>query len=199
MARLPKSAHTEQPWRIHALAPDFTVEDVWSFRMPGSGPGDFPAALAALRASGGLARQPGPARFLFALRWKLGALLGWDDPRAGVGARVTSLRERLPADLRDAPRGEDSDALPLKGVYELATESARELANKTVHSVMHLGWVRGADGDHELRMAVLVKPNGRFGRLYMAAIAPFRYGIVYPALERRWEAAWREHRAASAG
>jgi len=40
----------------------------------------------------------------------------------------------------------------------------------------------GADGggEYELRMAILVKPNGRFGRVYMALIAPFRYLIVYP-------------------
>jgi hypothetical protein len=57
---------------------------------------------------------------------------------------------------------------------------------------MHLSWAQGANGDHELRMAVLVKPNGRFGRLYMAAIAPFRYVIVYPALARQWERAWRD-------
>ncbi|MDP4509386.1 DUF2867 domain-containing protein [Nonomuraea turcica] len=45
-------------------------------------------------------------------------------------------------------------------------------------------------------MAVLVKPNGLFGRLYMAAIAPFRYLIVYPSLTRRWERAWldRDHK-----
>nr|BFE80265.1 hypothetical protein GCM10020093_028660 [Planobispora longispora] len=116
---------------------------MWSFRTPGAGPGDFPAMLAAMRAAGGLARQTGPSRFLFALRWKLGALLRWDAPSAGVGARVASLRDRLPADLRDAPRGPDSESMPLKAVYELDMEAARELANKTVHTVMHLGWVRG--------------------------------------------------------
>ncbi|WP_345006136.1 DUF2867 domain-containing protein [Streptosporangium album] len=114
-------------------------------------------------------------RFLFAVRWKLGVLLGWDKPSAGVGARVASLRDRLPRDVRDAPRGPDNESMPLKAIYELDMESARELANKTVHTVMHLGWVQGANGDYELRMAVLVKPNGWFGRLYMAAIAPFRY------------------------
>jgi Protein of unknown function (DUF2867) len=41
-------------------------------------------------------------------------------------------------------------------------------------------------------MAVLVKQNGRFGRLYLAAIAPFRYLVVYPALTRHWERAWRD-------
>ncbi|GGT85648.1 MULTISPECIES: DUF2867 domain-containing protein [Streptomyces] len=192
MARLAKSTFTERPWRIHEFTSDFAVEDVWAFRTPGAGPDDFPAMLTAMRVSGGLARQPLPVRFLFAVRWKLGALLGWDKPAAGFGARVVSLRDRLPGDLRDAPRGEDSDAMPLRGVYELPTESARELANKTVHTVMHLGWVQGADGDHELRMTVLVKPNGRWGRIYLAAIAPFRYVVVYPALTREWERAWRD-------
>ncbi|UGQ11377.1 DUF2867 domain-containing protein [Yinghuangia sp. ASG 101] len=193
MGRLTETAHTGQPWRIHELTRDFRIEDVWSFRTPGAGPDEFPAMLEAMRTTGGLAKQPRPVKLLFAVRWKLGALLGWDKPSAGVGRRVASLRERLPDDLRDAPPGPDDDGMPLKALYELDTEAAREMANKTVHTVMHLGWVRGAHGDHELRMAVLVKPNGLFGRLYMAAIAPFRYLIVYPALTRRWEQAWREH------
>lgn len=191
--KLPKTAYTSQPWRIHELTSDFTVEDVWSFRTPGAGPDDFPTMLAAMR-SGGLARLPWPARFLFSVRWKLGAFLGWDKPSASVGRRVASLRDRMPADLRDAPRGSDNEGMPLKAVYELDRESARELANKTVHTAMHLGWAEGPDGDHELRMAVLVKPNGRLGKVYMAAIAPFRYGIVYPALTRQWEQAWRDAR-----
>lgn len=195
MSRLADAAHTEQSWRIHDVTADFSVEDVWSFATPGAGPDDFPVMLAAMRAGGGLGKQPGPVRFLFAVRWKLGALLGWDEPSAGVGGRVVSLRDRLPGDLRDAPRGPDGESMPLKAVYELDTEAARELANKTVHTVMHLGWVRGANGDYELRMAVLVKPNGWFGRLYMAAIAPFRYLIVYPALTRQWERAWCERAA----
>jgi hypothetical protein len=152
--------------------------------------------LAAMRAAGGLGKRPGLVRFLFAVRGRLGALLGWDDPSVGVGARVASLRDRLPSDIRDAPRGLDDESMPLQAVYELDNESARELANKTVHAVMHLGWVRGANDDYELRMAILVKPNGWFGRLYMAAIAPFRYLVVYPALTRQWERAWRNHAAA---
>lgn len=189
--RLPKTAYTSHPWRIHELASDFAVEDVWSFRTPGAGPDDFPAMLAAMRSTG-LAKLPRPARFLFSVRWKLGALLGWDKPSASVGRRVASLRDRLPSDLCDAPRGADNGAMPLKAVYELDRESARELANKTVHTVMHLGWVQRADGDYELRMTVLVKPNGWLGRAYMTAIAPFRYLVVYPALTRQWERAWRD-------
>jgi hypothetical protein len=40
-------------------------------------------------------------------------------------------------------------------------------------------------------MAVLVKPNGLLGRLYMAAIKPFRHTIVYPPMLRRIGREWR--------
>ena len=40
-------------------------------------------------------------------------------------------------------------------------------------------------------MAVLVKPNGRFGRAYMAAIRPFRYALVYPLLLRAIGRGWQ--------
>ena len=193
--RIAEAIYIEQPWRIHEFTRDFDVGDVWSFRTPGAGPDDFPTMLAAMRAAGGPAKQPWLVRFLFAARWKLGALFGWDNASTGVGERVASLRDRLPSDLRSAPRGPDDEGMPLTAVYELDTESARELANKTVHTVMHLGWASGANGDYELQMTVLVKPNGWFGRLYMTAIAPFRYLIVYPALTRQWERAWRDRRA----
>lgn len=193
--RLPRTAHTGRPWRIHEFTADFRIEDVWSYRTPGAGPDDFPAMLAAMRAHGGFADQGPAVRTLFAVRWKLGALLGWDGPEGGLGKRVRSLRERLPRDLRETVDGSDTGGSPFAPVYELDDESVRELANKTVHTLMHLGWAPTGDGGHELRMAVLVKPNGRFGRLYMAFIAPFRHLIVYPALTRRWERAWRDRTA----
>ena len=42
-------------------------------------------------------------------------------------------------------------------------------------------------------MAILVKPNGLPGAAYMAAIKPFRYLIVYPAMLRTWERRWEHH------
>ncbi|WP_331769714.1 DUF2867 domain-containing protein (plasmid) [Embleya sp. NBC_00888] len=192
--KLPPAAHTDQPWRIHELARDFRVEDVWSYRTPGAGPDDFPVMLAAMRARGGLAKQSLPSRFLFAFRWKLGALLGWDKPRTGLGTRVRPLRDRVPPELADTVDLSLPAGSPFTPVYELDNEAVSELANKTVHTLMHLGWTPtgDADCDYELRMAVLVKPNGRYGRLYMTLIAPFRYLIVYPALTRQWERAWRD-------
>ncbi len=186
--RLPTSAHTERPWRIHEIAPDFPVEDLWRFDTPGARAEDFPALVDALS----LARTTdgrGLTAVLFRIRWKLGALLGWDREDAGTGGRVTSLRTRLPADLRDTPvTAEDG---PLTPLYRLDDEYAAEIANSTMHGVAHLGWVPDETGYH-LRMAVLVKPNGGLGRAYMALIKPFRYLIVYPAMTRQWERTWRE-------
>jgi hypothetical protein len=131
-----------------------------------------------------------PARALFALRWKVGELLGWDGPDSGLGSRVPTLRDRLPADLRDAPSGPDIDALPFSPIYLLDDEYAAEIANRTVHGVMHIGWVPGESGGYRGQMAVLVRPNGLLGTAYMATIAPFRYLIVYPAMMRKIERAW---------
>ncbi|MFD5699901.1 DUF2867 domain-containing protein [Streptomyces lasiicapitis] len=189
--RLPEIEHIARPWRIHEIASDFRLEDVWSYRTPGAGPDDFPAMLAALRAAGGLNVNPPVVRFLFAVRWRLGALFGWDKPRQGLAGRVGTLCDRLPDDLRQDAAGDPVPNIPFTMVYELRDECAIELANKTVHDICHLGWVAKDDGEYELRMAALVKPNGPFGRLYMAAIKPVRYLVVYPALTRKWERAWR--------
>lgn len=188
--RRPVAEHTTHPWRIHEVAPEFRVEDVWAYRMPGAGPDDFPVLLEALRGAGGVNDNPTVVQLLFDVRWKLGALLGWDDPEQGLGARVETLCDRLPPDLVQDAAGTPEPDTPFTLVYELSDECAIELANKTVHTVCHLGWVPGDDGDHELRMAALVKTNGWLGRLYMAVIKPFRYLVVYPALTRKWEGAW---------
>ena len=186
--RLPTVAHTAQPWRIHDIAPDFRVEDVWALPTPG-GPGDL-SRLVAQFAAGGM-KVSGASRALFAARERLGALAGWDRPGSGVGGRVRSLRERLPADLRDGPRGPDLPRLPFRSVYLTDTEWAAEIANGTMHGVVHIGWVRDADGGHRGQLAVLVKPNGLAGRAYMVAITPFRHLIVYPELVRAIGRTWR--------
>jgi Protein of unknown function (DUF2867) len=188
--RLPTTAHTSRPWRIHEIAPDFEVEDVWALPTPG-GPDDMPRLVS--QAVGGDFPEGAPliVRVLWEARWKIGRLMGWDKRETGLGARVTSLRERLPADLRDAPTGPDFTDVPMTSVFMLKDEWAAEMANRTVHSVMHLGWVPDGNGRYRGQMAVLVKPNGWFGATYMAAIKPFRYLLVYPALMRRIERDWQ--------
>jgi hypothetical protein len=111
-----------------------------------------------------------------------------------VGSRVPTLRNRLPLDLRDGPLGPEFKTLPFTSVYLTDAEWAAELANRTVHAVMHIGWVPDDAGGYRGQMAVLVKPNGLYGRAYMAAIAPFRHLIVYPPLIRGIGQAWRAAR-----
>ena len=195
--RLPKTAHTSRPWRIHEITGDFRLEDVWALATPG-GPDDFPRLVEAIGPGDPAQDQDSPraARALWAIRWKLGELFGWDDPKTGVGSRVPTLRDRLPEDLRDAARGPDFGSLPFSPLYLLDDEFAAEIANKTVHAVMHLGWVPDGSGGYHGQMAVLVKPNGLFGNAYMAAIRPFRHLIVYPPMLRRIEREWQ---AAQAG
>jgi hypothetical protein len=187
--RLPNTEHTSRPWRIHELTRDFQLEDVWGMAAPGE-PDDFPRAVQ-LIASFDTSRSSSRAvRTLFAIRWKVGGLLGWDDPHAGLGSRVPTLRDRLPADLREAP-GPDFHALPFTSLYLLEDEFAAEIANQTMHGVMHIGRVPDGTGGYRGQMAVLVKPNGLFGKAYMAAIRPFRHLIVYPPLLREVEREWR--------
>jgi hypothetical protein len=132
-----------------------------------------------------------PVRALFALRWKLGELFGWEKADAGLGSRVPTLRERLPDDLRDGPAGPGSEDLPFVPLYLTDDEWALEVANRTVHGVLHLGWVEDEGGGYRGQMAVLVKPNGAFGSAYMAAITPFRHLLVYPAMLRDIGRRWR--------
>ena len=191
---LPPSAHSSRPWRIHEIAPDFRLEDVWALPTPG-GPGDFPRLVEEFASADPAQRLPRSARALWALRSKIGELLGWDDEDDGLGTRVATLRDRLPADLRDRPRGPESDNLPFTPLYLLEDEWAAEIANRTMHGVVHLGWVPDGNGGYRGQMAVLVKPNGRLGSAYMAAIKPFRHLIVYPALMRLIERNWRQSAA----
>ncbi len=188
--RLPDTAHTSRPWRIHELTGDFRLEDVWALPTPG-GPDDFPRLVRQFASGDPSQRSTGPTRALWAIRWKVGAVLGWDDPDAGLGSRVPTLRERLPADLRAAPSGPSFDALPFKSLYLLGDEFAAEIANRTVHGVLHLGWVPNQTGGYRGQMAVIVKPNGLLGSPYMAAIKPFRHLLVYPALMRTLAREWQ--------
>ena len=185
--RLPDTEHTSRPWRIHDLTPDFRLEDVWALPTPG-GPDDL-HRLVRIFAGGDTATSPSrAARALFAIRWWLGRLLGWDEPDAG--AQRPTLRDRLPADLRAAP-GPDFATLPFTSLYELHDEWAAEIVNRTVHGVMHIGWVPDGRGGHRGQMAVLVKPVGRLGAVYMAAIRPLRHLVVYPPLLREIGRDWR--------
>ena len=180
--RLPRTAHTSQPWRIHAIAYDFRLEDVWELPWRG-GPDEFPRLVQQIASMDTSQSSSTAVRLLFALRWKIGELLGWDRPGTGLGDRVPTLRDRLPDDLRDAA-DPGTETLPFTALYMTGDEWAAEIANQTMHGVIHLGLVADDRGGCRAQLAILVKPNGLLGEAYMAAIKPFRHLIVYPVLLR---------------
>jgi hypothetical protein len=188
--RVPNTAHNSHPWRIHELTHDFRLEDVWALARVG-GPDDFPRLVRLIASYDPSQSSSFAVRTLFAIRSKIGELLGWDGPTGGLGSRVPTLRDRLPADLRDAPSGPDVAAAPFIPLYLLENEWAAEIANRTVHGVIHISQVPDGTEGFRAHLAVYVKPNGLFGAAYMAAIRPFRYLIVYPAMLRELERTWR--------
>ena len=190
---MPDSEHTARPWRIHEIAADFRLEDVWE--LPGrGGPDDFPRLVEAIASLDPSKSSSRATRALFAIRWKVGALFGWDEA-GSVGSRVPSLRDRLPTDLRDRPSGPQTEALPFTPLYMTEDEWAAEAANRTMHGVLHIGRIPDGADRFRAQLAVLVKPNGLLGDVYMAAIRPFRHLIVYPALMREGGDAWEAARA----
>jgi hypothetical protein len=180
--------HTTRPWRIHEVTTDFHVLDVWALPTPG-GPDDF-GHLVRLMATLDPAQTSPLVRALFAIRWTIGRVFGLDRKETGLGTRVRRLRDRLPADLADTPS--DFDTHLFTPLFVTDDEFAMEIANQTVHGVMHVGWVPDGTGGHRGQMAVLVRPNGALGVAYLAAIAPFRHLVVYPLMMRDIGRAWRQ-------
>jgi len=207
--RLPNSVHESGPWRIREIASDIPLEDAWALPAYG-GAEDFGALLELMVASDPGEAESGPARFLWRLRDRLGSWLDLGriaapgDGGSGAlpipGAAEASLAGRLPEDLRGTAAGLEFASLPFEPLYRTENEFAAEVSNRTVYGVMHLAWAEQGNGRYQAQMAVYVKPRGAFGRAYMAAIKPFRYLIVYPALMRQIERTWnsRGPRQASA-
>jgi len=199
--RLPDSAHESGPWRIREIVPDFTLEDAWALPVHG-GAEEFQTMLELMAASDPSKADSRAARTLWRLRDLLGEWFslgrisaddgeqesGQELPIPGTGE--TSLRGRLPADLRDTTAGIDFDSLPFEPLYRTDVEFAAEISNQTVHGVMHLAWVERGAGRYQGQMAVYVKPRGLLGTGYMTMIKPFRYLVVYPALMRQIERTW---------
>jgi hypothetical protein len=204
---LPTSVHAARPWRIHELAPDFTVEDVWALPVFGSRE-EFGALIELMASSDPAHSRSLPTRALWQVRdgvgrvFRLGRVSAPDDEASPLpipGTDERSLAERLPADLRGTATGIRFASLPFTPLYRTDVEFAAELSNPTVHGVMHLAWVDQGEARPEGEryrgeMAVLVKPRGSLGAAYMALIKPFRHHIVYPALMRQLERTWRGRR-----
>jgi hypothetical protein len=202
--RVPNQRQLERPWRIHDIVADFDLEDVWSLPGISGSAADFSDASALLTHGDPAHSSPPITRFLWRARdllgrWlHLGGISEHVDSAGGLpipGTSDTTLLSRLPDELRGTAGHVRFAHLPFTPLYMTTNEFAAEISNKTVHAVMHLGWVPQHDGTYQGQMAVYVKPRGALGSAYMAFIKPFRYLIVYPAMERRLARTWANRRA----
>ncbi len=195
--RLKTEEHAAEPWRLPQVAPDFALLDAWALPARGNEE-DFDDLVKLWSTLDPAQASSSVSRFLFKLRERLGQWFGWDDETNTLpipGCQESSLRGRLPPDLAPLPLPEHPKS-PFVPVFRTRNEWGGELSNSTVHAAVQLGWVRQPGGDFRGQLGIYVKTRGPFGRAYMAAIAPFRHYIVYPALMRQVGKLWdHRHRA----
>lgn len=199
--RLSPDHHLHYAWHVHELASDFDLLDVWRFPLaadPQLGETFDAVQSCFLEQLEHPEQFGGIAGWLFRLRASMGQAFGWDEtptPLPIPGCTETSLRTRLaaltpplqPAEIRPSK-------LPFSPVYTTPTEALYEISNATVHALLHLGWVPVGDGPFTVQMAIYSKSRGRLGQAYMALIAPFRHGIVYPTMMRWMQRQWQHYR-----
>ncbi|MDJ0789605.1 MAG: DUF2867 domain-containing protein [Myxococcota bacterium] len=196
--QLPLQVHESHPWRVHEVAHDFRLLDVWRFPLTLDADVSFERFTEFLTATQReLGEGHGPAAQLMRLRAKLGEWFGWDAetaPRPIPGSRDVSVRQRLEesdAELGLEELADELGAAEFSPVYRLEDEALLEISNGTVHALMHLGrFPLDEVGRWAPQMAIYVKERGALGRAYMALISPFRHWIVYPAMMRAVERSW---------
>jgi hypothetical protein len=184
-----ETTHRERPWRVHAVAHDFQIEDMWTFDLGGRTPNDIRDFLACFwGVMGGLSDT-----WLAKVRLRVGDALRWDDHDFSLpipGCTETSVSARL-SDV-DRKRNLSAPGAPsplstpkLNTVYVMREEALFEFSNDTIHGLLHV-----ALAETNATLAVYVKHRGALSRVYMAAIWPARHLILYPSLIRKLEASW---------
>ena len=187
--RIDPSEFRACPLRVHALLHDVPLEDVWVIRLPGGGPGRTVQDLRAVMVAG-RAAAPAVVQGLFRLRGRIGTLFGWDHRRPVWSAE--SYADRLsPADRAQSLVAPGTPDGSFRLLYRFEDEQLSELRNATVQAFASLS-IRQTSGGYLAYLGVFVQPVHRFTRLYMAAIAPFRRLVVYPAIIRKVQRAWAE-------
>lgn len=190
--RRPASDYLALELEAHGILADVPLRDVSCVELKGGGPGrdmrDVRRIFVESRDSAGRAVSA-----LFALRGALGRVFGWD--REDREHPEESYLHRLPGDVAHrslvAPGTREG---PFRVLYVLPNEALAEVRNSTVHAFSCTSLEPKGDG-YRLFWAIHVKPVSWLSRPYMALIEPFRRFVVYPALLRGIERAWREAHA----
>src|SRR4029077_2551015 len=141
----------------------------WDLPVEGSRD-DFDVFLQVMRTLDLRQSASGPVRALFWLRDRMGRLFrwndgGWDGRTMKLpipGCTETTLRVRLPEDLKQSVPAPEVGAAKFRALYHTSSECAEELSNATVHAIKHLVWIDQGGGLYRGQMGVFVKPRGWF-------------------------------------
>ncbi|UCE38654.1 MAG: DUF2867 domain-containing protein [Thermoplasmata archaeon] len=203
-------SHYSQPWKVHEIAQDFMLLDVWEYPIlaDNSKDQDFLFILKVIQQSPpdkvnrSVSIKFLAARLLISLRIYLGKILGLDKNINTLpipGCQETSIKERL--SIEDRKRSlsfselgiSESDNETWRVVYLYENEMLTELSIDVVHVLMHLGWVHKSGNFFTAQLAVYAKPRRMIGHLYLQLIMPFRRSIIYPALMEYVKNTWEFH------
>lgn len=186
--RLPPEAFRALPLEVHAILTDVPLHDVTAVDLPGGGPGRTVADLRALIPMQGMFGASRITRALFALRFWLGRVLGWDTPAhdRAAASYLPRVSEALRARSTRAPGTMEGG---FRVLYQLPDESLSEIRNATVHAFLCVA-LRPEGAGYRLYWGVYVKATSRLTPLYMALIEPFRRFLVYPAILGGLRRAW---------
>lgn len=187
--RLDPATHQQHPWRVHTLAPDFQLIDLWQLAL-----GSPRTIDEVTERFWSVFRQLGTESWLARTRLRIGRAMKWDDNDFTLpipGCTELAIGDRLSPEDRARSRAAVDAPSPLESpvvrtVYVFDNEALYEASNDTIHLMLHVA-VIGASAT----LAVYIKSRGMFSRVYMAAIKPARHFVIYPAFTRRFEASWR--------
>jgi hypothetical protein len=176
--------------RVHDFLQDVPLQDVWAIQLRGGGAGRTIHDLRPLFTFAGLQEVNPVVKALFSLRARLGTLFGWDQQRPTWSAE-SYLHRLTPGDRSHSVVSPGTPEGPFRTLYVFEDEQLSELRNGTVHAFLSLSMRHVPEG-YLVYWAIYVKPVSRFTALYMAAIAPFRHVLVYPAIIRKVQRMWAE-------
>jgi hypothetical protein len=208
IVKIANSIHYEQTWRIHSLANDFHLEDVWQFPVEVEANSevelqDFLRILEPTKSASGFKTKV--SSVLFRIRERLGTMFAWDgklNTSPIPGCSETTLRDRLSVEeQKSQPWANPSPvqrefyfSFPqFRLVYLFENEACFEISNGTLHALAHVSWVVTKQNTRVARMAVYVKTQSWIGKGYMKLISPFRHAIVYPAFMQTVAQSWKQH------
>ena len=177
------------PLRVHDFLAGVPLHDVWAVDLPRRRSGITLDEF--LRKASGRLFTPSPiVRALLNIRFFVGRHLGWDREPTATGWEAFETRLTTADRSKSlAPAGTREGLFRV--VYRFENEQLLELINRTAHAAA-LSTLVEMENFYRFYFGVYVCNVGRFTRVYLALIDPFRKLVIYPALLRSVRATWTQ-------